>query len=519
MHRFFVIFFVVLPPQAWAEFAARKAAFLHKHGHDYGYGENRTTDDSQFVGFVGREVGGRLGSDHYLDWAASALYTDSQIDAMALDLRTHLYGNPHSASASAERSTAAVEAARGQILDFLGATDDYEVIFTRSCTDSLRLVADTFPWGPGARFAYLVQNHNSVLGMRDVARSRGAQAYAVEAPPQDGADELSLFAFPGEENFAGEMFPLEWTTRVGKNWRVLVDAAKLAATHPINLTAFPADFVTMSFYKLFGSPTGVGALVVKKTTADELTKCYWGGGSVTLAGAGRNEADDLKILKSRICERFEDGTVAFLAIAALRFGFQALERVGGPQAIERHTTTLTTYLDGRLRNLTHANGAPLVVVYGPSPDQTKKGPVVNFNVVDSDASPVSHIQVMHDAAAQGIHLRAGVGCNPGAGYDALGIPPGALERMANDESVQGCGEGPAFLTCSADELASSSLRPFPSEVAFASDPGHSALSCATPSSQLVQVPLGSVRASLGYLSTFEDVDALAVFLASSYRRS
>jgi molybdenum cofactor sulfurtransferase len=59
-------------------------------------------------------------------------------------------------------------------------------------------------------------------------------------------------------------------------WRVVVDAAKFAATHPINLDENPVDFLTLSFYKLFGLPTGLGALIIRKNTANELAKCYWG---------------------------------------------------------------------------------------------------------------------------------------------------------------------------------------------------------------------------------------------------
>ncbi|KAJ8612885.1 hypothetical protein CTAYLR_002089 [Chrysophaeum taylorii] len=489
----------------------RKDAFLDTFGGEYGYRESLNTS---FDAFVSKELGGRLAGDTYLDWAASALYTESQIDEIAGDLKGTLYGNPHSLSASSTRSTEAVEAARLQILEYLGASpDEYEVIFTRSCTDSLRLVAETFPWRPGGEFKYLVQNHNSVLGIRDVARERGARASAVEPGDVEawladlgGTEELSLFAYPGEENFAGEMFPMEWAAEVvarQTRWRALVDVAKLAATHPINLTKTPVDFATLSFYKLFGAPTGVGALVARRATAEELTKCYWGGGSVSLAGAGRAPEDDLRVLKSRICERFEDGTVSFLGIAMLRHGFNALSRVGGPREIQKHVKTLADYLDDRLRALRHANGELLVVVYGPEDRRgSTKGPVVNFNVRKSDGDLVSHVDVMEAAAKAGIHVRAGAECNPGAAYDALGLPPTALNHLANDASLQGCGQGPAFVACPASQLGA--------EVSFASDPGASAW-CATPDLS-VMVPTGSLRASIGYLSTFQDVEALAAFL-------
>ncbi|CAJ1450543.1 unnamed protein product, partial [Effrenium voratum] len=105
------------------------------------------------------EVGARLRGDAYLDYAAAGLYTNTQIDAHARDLKENLYGNPHSLSSSAQRSSDSVESARTEVLRFLGASpEDYEVVFTRSCTDSLRLVADSFPWRNGSEYKYLLQS-------------------------------------------------------------------------------------------------------------------------------------------------------------------------------------------------------------------------------------------------------------------------------------------------------------------------------------------------------------------------
>jgi len=59
---------------------------------------------------------------------------------------------------------------------------------------------------------------------------------------------------------------------------VLIDAAKGCTTEPPNLTVYPADFVVCSFYKIFGYPTGLGALIVKNEAAGLLNKTYFSGG-------------------------------------------------------------------------------------------------------------------------------------------------------------------------------------------------------------------------------------------------
>lgn len=58
------------------------------------------------------------------------------------------------------------------------------------------------------------------------------------------------------------MYPRRWVRAVqaqstpARRWKVLLDAAAFLPSHPLNLTETPADFVAMSFYKLFGYPTG-----------------------------------------------------------------------------------------------------------------------------------------------------------------------------------------------------------------------------------------------------------------------
>mmetsp|Transcript_1336 Transcript_1336/g.4556 ORF Transcript_1336/g.4556 Transcript_1336/m.4556 type:complete len:133 (-) Transcript_1336:961-1359(-) len=116
------------------------------------------------------------------------------------------------------------------------------------------------------------------------------------------------------------------------------------------------------------------------------------------------------------------------------------------------------------------------------------------------------------AAANGVHVRAGAECNPGAAYDYLGVPPDAVQKLATDDSIQGCGMGPAFITCNV-----STTTKTVSEVDFHSDDGASPGFCGGDQVEEVVVPLGSVRASLGYLSTFRDVETLADFIVTHYQ--
>ena len=114
-----------------------------------------------------------------------------------------------------------------------------------------------------------------------------------------------LFVYPAQSNFSGRKYPLSWTqnfplANVSSKpnstqnpssqgvWMVCLDAASFVATNPLDLSKHPAHFVTLSFYKMFGYPTGLGALLVRKDCSHLLEKRYFGGGTVlaTVSRAG-----------------------------------------------------------------------------------------------------------------------------------------------------------------------------------------------------------------------------------------
>ena len=127
-------------------------------------------------------------------------------------LRDGVYGNPHSANPTSSAATALVEHARAAVLRYFNAPEsEYACIFTPNATGAIRLVGEAYPFD---RFLATSDNHNSVNGIREFARARGAAiAYVpVEAPDlrvarlADHLDEAagpSLFAYPGAIELLG----------------------------------------------------------------------------------------------------------------------------------------------------------------------------------------------------------------------------------------------------------------------------------------------------------------------------
>lgn len=315
----------------------------------YGYGPGSLRE------LRAREFG-RLAGTVYLDHAGTTLFPQSQITSFMKDLLENVYGNPHSQNISSKLTHDTVEHVRFRILaHFHTSPEDYTVIFTSGSTAALKLVAEAFPWvspgpeGSGSCFCYLTDSHTSVVGMRKITAAMNVtsipvrpedmwsadrqDAAAAEDPAGDPAGQPPhLFCYPAQSNFSGTRYPLSWigevksgrrrpASRPGK-WFVLLDAAAFVGTSPLDLSVHQADFVPLSFYKIFGFPTGLGALLVNNRSAPLLRKTYFGGGTAAAYLAG----DDFYVPRESVAERFEDGTISFLDVIALKHGFDALER-------------------------------------------------------------------------------------------------------------------------------------------------------------------------------------------------
>src|SRR5258708_1959472 len=273
----------------------------------------------------------------YLDYTGSALYADSQLRAHHELLRDGLFGNPHSDSAPSRASTEAIESARRTVLRFFDVDEStHDVCFVANTSAAIKLVAESYPFSPESNCILSADNHNSVNGIREYARRAGAR---VRYLPLDG--ELRMFdaelflceeslhggglvAFPAQSNFSGVQHPLDLVMKArALGFDVLLDVAAFVPSHAFSLRRCPADFVALSFYKLFGYPTGIGALVARRDALARLRRPCFAGGTVLFASV----AADTHYLRPRH-EGFEDGTPDFLGIAGLDAGFDLLAAAG-----------------------------------------------------------------------------------------------------------------------------------------------------------------------------------------------
>jgi selenocysteine lyase/cysteine desulfurase len=364
----------------------------------------------------------------YLDYTGAALYPESLVKHHAAFLESAVLGNPHSDNPAATTSTELVESARSAVLDFFDADPAvYTVVFTANASAAFKLIGEAFPFAAGSRCVLTTDNHNSVNGIREYASRAGATVEylpidrelrldrGLEGIPQ--ATVASVFAFPAQSNFSGVKHPLDLVERYRcHGYRTVLDAAAFAPSNPLSLRSVSPDFVGVSFYKMFGYPTGIGALIAKKASLAELHRPWFAGGTVDFVSVQHGMHQLLMGPES-----FEDGTPNFTGVVAVPMGLHFLREVGMAR-VRDHVRALTERTLARLQELRHRNGRAAVRLYGPL-DTEARGGTIAFNLVASDGTMRPYWEFEAAAAQAGISVRGGCFCNPGASEAAFAMEP------------------------------------------------------------------------------------------------
>lgn len=363
----------------------------------------------------------------YLDYTAAGLYGASQARAHAARLQAGVFGNPHSEHQASRNSAEVMEAARAATLAFFDADPaEYQVCFTANATAAIKLVAESYPFAGDRGLVMSADNHNSVNGTREYARRAQAPTTVLpldaELRLDRGGERLraavvrhgpGLLAFPQQSNFSGVRHDLTLVDIAhGLGCDVLIDAAAAGPCGGLSLRRHPAAFVACSFYKLFGLPTGVGALIARKSALARLRRPWFAGGTVDFVSV----ANDRHALRAGH-EGFEDGTPNYLDLAALETGFAFLAQIPR-EALQAHVVRLTERFLDEAGVMRYASRAPKVQLYGPR-DLEGRGGTVAFNLLSADGQVVDYETVERAALGHGVAIRGGCFCNPGAAERAL----------------------------------------------------------------------------------------------------
>ena len=282
----------------------------------------------------------RLDDEHqvYLDYTGGSLHAESQVLQHAALLNATCLRQPAFGEPSSRGVTTLVEQARQAVLEWFNASPaEYSAVFTANATGALKHVGESYPFSQGTQLLLTVDNHNSVNGIREFARAKGAPVeYAPLTVPELRIDRERLDAMlawprrrvPGSlPSRAVELHRRQASARphrAGARARMGRPARcrRLRADRAVSTCRRSApDFVSVSFYKMFGYPTGVGCLLARTRLLGTLRRPWFAGGTVNFA-----------TVNGRACvlspgeAGFEDGTLNYLAIPAVEVGLRHLGR-------------------------------------------------------------------------------------------------------------------------------------------------------------------------------------------------
>jgi molybdenum cofactor sulfurtransferase len=408
----------------------------------------------------------------YADWTGAALPPIVLIDGWHQHLRGTLIGNPHSHHRPSAEALQRILETRAAILKYFNApTDEYEVIFTPGASGAIRLL-EHYVFA-GGELLLTADNHNTVNGLRETAKHN----YAVHryAPIKDDltfdAEMLDtmlsyprstgnrLFAFPAKSNYAGTLHDLAWVQRAkDKGWDVLLDAAAYSSNCRLDLSVVKPDFVPLSFYKMFGYPTGLGCLIIRKEAYRHMHKKWFAGGSILIVSVML----DFFAPEALGYARFEDGSVNFGQIPAIIPGLQFMESLGDVNA---HATGLASALYDRLAALRVGRGSVLI-------HSARGNDTVTFSVKRDDKI-VDAWLFEKAATARNVFVRSGCFCNPGPNEKIFGYELEAFARLFNDAIRM-------------DAISIEKLGEYSGGA-----------------------PIGAIRASFGYANTMADIERFA----------
>jgi cysteine desulfurase/selenocysteine lyase len=346
----------------------------------------------------------------YLDSGATSQKPQVVIDAEMDFYSKHNAAAHRGAHQLAEEATELFEASRQTVAAFIGAKSE-EIVFTKSATESLNLLAYSFSNAePGSKFAIgpehsivvsEMEHHANLIPWQQLAKRSGAELKWFSVTSDGRLDESNIdalitsktkiVAITQQSNVLGTINNLDRIIKKAHDVGaiVIVDACQSVPHIPVDVSKLGADFLAFSGHKVLG-PTGVGVLWGRYDLLNALPPFLFGGSmieNVTMTDATWAEAP----------RKFEAGVPNMAQVVGLAAGVKYLQAIG-VEEVHKHEKTLTSYLLAELQKIEGVN------VVGPT-DVSLRGGTVSFTV--SGIHPHDLGQYLDSA---GIAVRTGHHC-------------------------------------------------------------------------------------------------------------
>jgi cysteine desulfurase / selenocysteine lyase len=339
----------------------------------------------------------------YLDNAASAQKPKAVLDRLYHAYTTE-YANVHRGlHYLANAATEAYEGARGKVASFLNARRDEEIVFTRSATEAINIVAYTFGReriGPGDEIVLSIMEHHANIVPWHFLRERRGAVIKWAPVDEDGnflieqfekllTERTKLVALTHMSNVLGTVVPVKEAVRIAhaRGIPVLIDGAQASVHLDVDVQDLDCDFYVITGHKLYG-PTGIGALYAKYEHLAAMPPFNGGGEMIR------------EVFKDRISygeppHKFEAGTPPIVQAIGLGAAIDYINSIGRSR-IRVHEAEVTAYAHQRLSEVNSLR------IIGTAEE---KGAIVSFEM--KGAHPHDFATIIDRA---GVAVRAGTHC-------------------------------------------------------------------------------------------------------------
>jgi cysteine desulfurase / selenocysteine lyase len=339
----------------------------------------------------------------YLDNAASAQKPRQVVERM-LHATYHEYANVHRGlHYLANAATDAYEAARESLRAFLNAGSASEIVFTKSATEAINLVAASF----GEAFIKdgdeivlsIMEHHANIVPWHFLRERRGAVLkwvdiddegnFLLDAFEQALTAKTKIVALTHLSNVLGTVTPVKEIVRIAheRGIPVLIDGSQGAVHLDVDVVDLDVDFYCLTGHKLYG-PTGIGALYGKKEWLEKLPP-FLGGGEMI------DEVTKDRVTYNEPPHRFEAGTPPIVQAIGLGAAVNYVRRIGRAR-IHAHELGLSNYAHERLSRINSLR------IFGQAKG---KGAIISFNI---DGAHAHDVATVLDRC--GVAVRAGTHC-------------------------------------------------------------------------------------------------------------